>query len=114
MASQNLLYLMSAGGGVGTSTPAPQQPSEGTYSTFDDSKPVASLTIRLMDGSRLTGRFNSSHTISDVVKCADYFGMMHFRCSVWAHLCLPRGCSTYPGSACASICMHLHDYMSFM
>lgn len=57
-----------AGGGVGTSTPAPQQPSEGTYSTFDDSKPVASLTIRLMDGSRLTGRFNSSHTISDVVK----------------------------------------------
>lgn len=33
---------------------------------FDSSQPSTSIQIRLSDGSRLTGRFNLTHTIGDL------------------------------------------------
>lgn len=41
---------------------APQGPSV----NIDDSQPITTLQIRLGDGTRLTSRFNTSHTIGDV------------------------------------------------
>ncbi|KAK9814880.1 hypothetical protein WJX73_001176 [Symbiochloris irregularis] len=54
------------GGGAGAHSEVPAQASDGTFSGTDDSKAVTTLTIRLLDGSRLTGRFNTDHTIGDV------------------------------------------------
>lgn len=63
--------------GVGPSS-APAQPAAPTPSvaasaisapasvTIDDSQPTLTLQIRLGDGTRLTSRFNTSHTIEDV------------------------------------------------
>jgi len=37
----------------------------------DESLPVTSVQIRLQDGSRIVGRFNHSHTISDIRQFLD-------------------------------------------
>ncbi|KAF7116353.1 hypothetical protein CNMCM5793_004519 [Aspergillus hiratsukae] len=47
--------------------PAPSQPSaEPVKPDVDESQPIVTLQIRLGDGTRLTSRFNTSHTIGDV------------------------------------------------
>jgi UBX domain-containing protein 1 len=47
--------------------PAPSQPSaESVKPDVDESQPIVTLQIRLGDGTRLTSRFNTSHTIGDV------------------------------------------------
>lgn len=33
---------------------------------LDEAQPTTSIQIRLADGSRLSGRFNMSHTINDI------------------------------------------------
>ncbi|GFF26387.1 UBX domain-containing protein 1 [Aspergillus udagawae] len=46
---------------------APSQPSaESVKPAVDESQPIVTLQIRLGDGTRLTSRFNTSHTIGDV------------------------------------------------
>ncbi|KAL4801614.1 P-loop containing nucleoside triphosphate hydrolase protein [Aspergillus unguis] len=57
--------------GVRTPTPsepaaAPQASSEPPKPNVDESQPVVTLQIRLGDGTRLTSRFNTTHTIGDV------------------------------------------------
>ncbi|KAL2825941.1 P-loop containing nucleoside triphosphate hydrolase protein [Aspergillus cavernicola] len=47
-------------------TPAPQSSSEPPKTNVDESQPAVTLQIRLGDGTRLTSRFNTSHTIGDV------------------------------------------------
>ncbi|EAW14745.1 protein phosphatase regulator SHP1 [Aspergillus clavatus NRRL 1] len=48
-------------------TPASSQPStEPAKPDVDESQPIVILQIRLGDGTRLTSRFNTSHTIGDV------------------------------------------------
>lgn len=50
-----------------TTPPAPEQSNqEAAKPTVDDSQPVVTLQVRLGDGTRLTSRFNTSHTIGDV------------------------------------------------
>lgn len=47
--------------------PAPEQTTqEPAKPEIDESQPVVTLQIRLGDGTRLTSRFNVSHTIGDV------------------------------------------------
>lgn len=47
--------------------PAPSQTStEPAKPNVDESQPVVTLQIRLGDGTRLTSRFNTTHTIGDV------------------------------------------------
>lgn len=45
--------------------PAPDQ-AESAKPQVDESQPIVTLQIRLGDGSRLTCRFNTSHTMGDV------------------------------------------------
>lgn len=45
---------------------ASSQASEPAKPNVDESQPVVTLQIRLGDGTRLTSRFNASHTIGDV------------------------------------------------
>ncbi|PYH96156.1 P-loop containing nucleoside triphosphate hydrolase protein [Aspergillus ellipticus CBS 707.79] len=56
--------------GVGAPTPAAApatgQASEPAKPDVDESQPTLTLQIRLGDGTRLTSRFNTSHTIGDV------------------------------------------------
>ncbi|KAI9369894.1 P-loop containing nucleoside triphosphate hydrolase protein [Aspergillus egyptiacus] len=57
--------------GIRTSTPpeptsAAQSSSEPPKPNVDESQPVVTLQIRLGDGTRLTSRFNTTHTIGDV------------------------------------------------
>ena len=47
--------------------PAPTQ-AESAKPQIDESQPVVTLQIRLGDGSRLTCRFNASHTLGDVYR----------------------------------------------
>ncbi|RDW93131.1 protein phosphatase regulator SHP1 [Aspergillus mulundensis] len=51
-----------------TSEPAtaPQSSSEPPKTNVDESQPAVTLQIRLGDGTRLTSRFNTTHTIGDV------------------------------------------------
>lgn len=50
-----------------TTTAAPEQPNpEAAKPAVDESQPVVTLQVRLGDGTRLTSRFNASHTIGDV------------------------------------------------
>jgi UBX domain-containing protein 1 len=57
--------------GVTTPTPPPA-PAAGQTNTepakpdVDESQPIITLQIRLGDGTRLTSRFNTTHTIGDV------------------------------------------------
>lgn len=54
---------------AGPSAPAPapsQTTSEPAKPDVDESQPVVTLQIRLGDGTRLTSRFNTTHTIGDV------------------------------------------------
>ncbi|PWY86412.1 P-loop containing nucleoside triphosphate hydrolase protein [Aspergillus sclerotioniger CBS 115572] len=46
--------------------PTPSQSSEPAKPDVDESQPTVTLQIRLGDGTRLTSRFNTSHTIGDV------------------------------------------------
>ena len=47
--------------------PAPQQTQpEPVKPDVDESQPTVTLQVRLGDGTRLTSRFNASHTIGDV------------------------------------------------
>ncbi|CBF74156.1 protein phosphatase regulator SHP1 [Aspergillus nidulans FGSC A4] len=46
--------------------PAPQSSSGPPKPNVDESQPVVTLQIRLGDGTRLTSRFNTTHTIGDV------------------------------------------------
>lgn len=69
--------------GAGSSAPAQAKPpsanaASATSSTpasaavdIDDSQPTISLQIRLGDGTRLSSRFNTSHTIGDVYSFVD-------------------------------------------
>ncbi|PYH42728.1 P-loop containing nucleoside triphosphate hydrolase protein [Aspergillus saccharolyticus JOP 1030-1] len=45
---------------------APSQTSEQSKPNIDESQPIITLQIRLGDGTRLTSRFNTTHTIGDV------------------------------------------------
>lgn len=58
-----------------TSTPAQSsapQPAAATNAIdVDDSQPTVSLQVRLGDGTRLTSRFNTTHTIGDVYSYVD-------------------------------------------
>ncbi|KAL4870240.1 hypothetical protein BDV12DRAFT_207929 [Aspergillus spectabilis] len=47
-------------------TPTPQSSSEPPKPTVDESQPTLTLQIRLGDGTRLTSRFNTTHTIGEV------------------------------------------------
>lgn len=50
-----------------TTTAAPEQADpEAAKPNVDESQPVVTLQVRLGDGTRLTSRFNASHTIGDV------------------------------------------------
>lgn len=50
-----------------TTVPATSQPSAPTAApSVDDTQPTIQLRIQLGDGTRLTSRFNTSHTIGDV------------------------------------------------
>lgn len=52
---------------VRTSQPAEQPPApEPVKPNVDESQPTVTLQIRLGDGTRLTSRFNTTHTIGDV------------------------------------------------
>lgn len=46
--------------------PTPSQSTEPAKPDVDESQPIVTLQIRLGDGSRLTSRFNTTHTIGDV------------------------------------------------
>ncbi|KAL2863522.1 protein phosphatase regulator SHP1 [Aspergillus lucknowensis] len=57
----------------GARTPTPSEPmpaapssAESVKPNVDESSPVVTLQVRLGDGTRLTSRFNTSHTIGDV------------------------------------------------
>ncbi len=61
----------SSGGGASNSassvtTPPPTVP-------LDPSQPTTSLQIRLADGSRLTAKFNHTHTVNDVRQYIDMY-----------------------------------------
>lgn len=71
--SLSSLAAFCPGGGVGTHAEQPLQASEGTLDGTDEGQAVTTLTIRLMDGSRLTGRFNTSHTVGDIHRYAPFF-----------------------------------------
>ncbi|KAL4927768.1 P-loop containing nucleoside triphosphate hydrolase protein [Aspergillus undulatus] len=47
-------------------TPAPQSSPEPPKTNVDESQPAVTLQVRLGDGTRLTSRFNTTHTIGDV------------------------------------------------
>ncbi|KKK22309.1 hypothetical protein ARAM_006940 [Aspergillus rambellii] len=49
-----------------SSTPPSTQPSEPVHPNVDESQPTVTLQIRLGDGTRLTSRFNTTHTIGNV------------------------------------------------
>lgn len=55
---------------LATKAPAASAPSETASTpaqpTIDESQPIITIQVRLVDGSRLTARFNASHTIGDV------------------------------------------------
>lgn len=56
-----------AGSPATTSTPETSQASaEPAKPDVDESQPIVTLQIRLGDGTRLTSRFNTTHTIGDV------------------------------------------------
>ena len=68
-----------AGQRLGSPTPSARQPAPSTTPpdteqakpetakpTVDESQPVVTLQVRLGDGTRLSSRFNTSHTIGDV------------------------------------------------
>ena len=62
---------MLAGGtsGSGASAPAPPQAAtSGDQPGFDSSKPSTSLQFRLLDGSKLTGKFNLDATVGEVYR----------------------------------------------
>lgn len=57
----------------GVRTPTPSEPTPGAQTSseppkpkVDESQPAVTLQIRLGDGTRLTSRFNTTHTIGDV------------------------------------------------
>lgn len=57
----------------GVRTPTPSEPAPGAQTSseppkpqVDESQPAVTLQIRLGDGTRLTSRFNTTHTIGDV------------------------------------------------
>ncbi|KAL4894564.1 hypothetical protein BDV59DRAFT_200900 [Aspergillus ambiguus] len=57
--------------GVASATPTPPPPSQPetpptSQPAVDESQPIVTLQIRLGDGTRLTSRFNTSHTIGSV------------------------------------------------
>lgn len=68
--SNSFLHLITPGTGVDHVFNAP--PPAGTssekkeWSGIDESKPSTSIQIRLPTGSRLVGKFNTTHTIGDV------------------------------------------------
>jgi UBX domain-containing protein 1 len=45
---------------------AAPEPSEAAKPSIDESQPIVTLQVRLGDGTRLSSRFNTSHTIGDV------------------------------------------------
>lgn len=47
-------------------TPVPSSKPVRPQSELDESKPVTSIQIRLGDGSRLVGKFNTTHTVADI------------------------------------------------
>ncbi|OJJ48496.1 hypothetical protein ASPZODRAFT_130545 [Penicilliopsis zonata CBS 506.65] len=49
-----------------TAAKSSEAPSDPVRPTVDESQPVVTLQVRLGDGSRLTSRFNTTHTIGDV------------------------------------------------
>lgn len=49
-----------------TTTQATAPSTQSQQPKIDDSKPTVTLQIRLGDGTRLTSRFNTTHTIGDV------------------------------------------------
>jgi UBX domain-containing protein 1 len=53
------------------SASAPAAASTPSEMTVDDAQPTVTLQIRLGDGTRLTSRFNTSHTIGDVYSFVD-------------------------------------------
>jgi len=60
------------GGEASTSSSAPAAPAatgaaaDCEWEGVDESKPTTSLQLRLVDGSRMVARFNTTHTVHDV------------------------------------------------
>ncbi|KAI9676376.1 MAG: hypothetical protein M1817_000533 [Caeruleum heppii] len=58
----------------GASTSVTPASTSGTNVNVDEAQPIVSLQIRLTNGSRLSSRFNASHTIGDVYSFVEASG----------------------------------------